>query len=63
MFEQTFLREKVETLLVRTRQAAEGYDAVLGRFVGRPFCEDIEKLCRDKQRHVRLVESLLEVLD
>lgn len=63
MLEQALLREQVQELLAAERQAEAAY-ANLAQGASDPVLkEQLEQLCRDKQRHIRLAERLLEILD
>jgi len=63
MLEQALLREQVQELVAAERQAETAY-ARLVETVSDPALRDqLEQLRRDKQRHIRLAERLLEILD
>jgi rubrerythrin len=62
MLEQSILREQSERLLNSAQQAVGTY-LVLARTQSDPrLREQLQRLCRDKQRHVRLAERLLEIV-
>ena len=62
MLEQALLRERFEELLTRQQQAVDGYSDLARNLSGPAVREKIEQLLREKHRHVRLTERLLELL-
>ncbi len=63
MLEQTALREQVQALLAKERQAEDAYAKLAATAGDAEVRQQIEQLRRDKQRHIRLAERLLEILD
>lgn len=63
MLEQAILREQIQTLLANERQAEQAYAELAGKAEDPRLKTQLEQLHRDKQRHVRLAERLLEILD
>jgi len=63
MLEHTYLREQFESLLVKEKQAAETYGKLAIDLDDPALREKVDQLCRDKQKHIRLTERLLEILD
>ena len=62
MLEQAALREQFQTLLAREQYAAEIYGELAGK-VDPALRDQVEQLHREKLRHVRLTERLLEILE
>jgi len=63
MLEQAALREQFQRLLDTERQAQQVYADLLAKTDDEKIRQEIEQLCRDKQRHMQLAERLLEILD
>lgn len=63
MLEQATLRERFQSLLDRQRQALEVYEAVAGQAPDPGVRKQAIQLKKEKERHVRLTERLLEILD
>ncbi len=63
MLEQALLREQFQMLLHRQKQAAEGYVGLAETLEDRQLKEQVAHLGREKQRHIRLTERLLELVD
>jgi len=63
MLEQAALREQFQQLLATERQAQQVYAELLAKTDDQKIRQQIEQLCRDKQRHMQLAERLLEILD
>lgn len=63
MLEQSELREQVQALLAKERQAEEAYAQLASKVADPATKQQIETLQHDKQRHIRLAERLLEILD
>lgn len=63
MLEQAALREQFQTLLAREQYAAEIYGDLAGKVDDPALREQVEQLYREKLRHVRLTERLLEILE
>jgi rubrerythrin len=62
MLEQAMLREQFTDLLARERQAAEAYARILQQTSDPPVREQLQQMLRDKQKHIRLAERLLEIV-
>jgi len=62
MLEQAVLREQVQTLLEKERQAERAYADMASKVGEASLKAQIEQLRRDKQRHIQLAERLLEIL-
>lgn len=62
MLERAVLREQSERLLDGARRAAETYAGLADASAEPTVREQLQKLSRDKQRHMRLAERLLEIL-
>ena len=63
MLEQAELREQVHSLLAKERQAEAAYAQLASKVADPAAKQQIETLRHDKQRHIRLAERLLEILD
>lgn len=63
MLEHALLRERFEQILAAERQAEDGYARLLGEVSDDGLRRQVEQLCRNKQRHVRLAERLLELVE
>lgn len=62
MLEQALLSEQFRVLLAKEQEVARRY-AELVRIVEDPSLrQQVARLCRDKNRHVRLAERLLEIV-
>lgn len=62
MFEQAVLAEQFERLLFKQQQAARAYAELLKGLEDPQFRHQLDQIHRDKQRHVRLSERLLEIM-
>ena len=62
MLEQMMIREQFQTLLSESRQAAQDYAKLAGRLDNGALRSQVEQLQKDKQRHVRLAQRLLEII-
>ena len=63
MFEQALLAEQFQDLLARARDAEKMY-AGLAECIDDPkLREKVQQVYLDKQRHVRLAERLLEIVE
>jgi len=62
MLEQAMLSERFRFLLSRQEQATRMYDELAAKTVDPDMRQEIQQLVRDKQRHVRLTERLLEIV-
>ena len=63
MLEQALLREQVQELLVKERQAEAAYADLASKVQDPAVKQQLQALRHDKQRHIRLAERLLEILD
>ena len=63
MLEQAQLREHVQALLVKEKQAQAAYAELAAKITDGPAKQQVEALRHDKERHIRLAERLLEILD
>lgn len=63
MLEQALLREQVQALLAKEQQAALAYAELSAKAASDEVREQLAQLHREKQRHIRLAERLLEILD
>lgn len=63
MLEQAMLREQFQALLEQQRQAAQVYADLAGVATDPSVKQDAQQIQRDKERHVRLTERLLEIVD
>ncbi len=63
MLEQAMLRERFEALLEQEQQALAAYEKLIDRVGEGEPREQVEQLCRDKRRHVELVQRLLEIVE
>lgn len=62
MLEQSNLVEEFSSLLDMERQAQQAYSDMAARVPQGPIRQQLEQLIRDKQKHVKLIERLLEIL-
>ena len=60
--EQTMLTETFQGLLERERQARDAYADLIAQASDPEAREQLEQIHREKQRHVELVERLLEIV-
>lgn len=63
MLEQALLREQVQAILAQERQAEKAYTDLVAKITDAAALEELQALLSDKQRHIRLAERLLEILD
>jgi rubrerythrin len=63
MLEQAELREQVQDLLGLERAAEAAYAQLVAKIEDPAIRQQFENLRHDKQRHIRLAERLLEILD
>ena len=63
MLEQALLREQVQALLAAELQAHDAYAELAEKVSDPSLRQQLQTLCHDKQRHMRLAERLLEILD
>jgi rubrerythrin len=62
MLEQETLRERFQAVLVRQQQAWQVYSEFAAATAEKDLKEKVAQLARDKQRHIRLTERLLEIV-
>jgi len=62
MFEQAILAEQFEQLLRKQREIAEAYVALIETTEDPDLREQLVQLRREKDRHVRSSERLLEIV-
>ena len=63
MLEQIQLARQFQTLLNSELQAERAYAELVGKLSDPDLREQVERLCRDKHRHVRMAERLLEMVE
>jgi rubrerythrin len=63
MLEQATLRERFATLLEQQRQALMVYESVAGQSSDPAVRKQALQLRKEKERHIRLTERLLEIVD
>lgn len=63
MLEQAILREQFESLLAMELEAAELYEHLAAQTTEAGVRCEIEHLCREKRRHIRLAQRLIEIVD
>ena len=63
MLEQATLRERFEALLERQRQALAVYESLADHGPDPAVRKQAIQLRREKERHIRLTERLLEIVD
>jgi len=62
VFEQAFLSEKFRHLLDKHQEAVKAYTALMKQVEDPGLRQQVGQLCRDKTRHVRLAERLVEIV-
>jgi rubrerythrin len=62
MFEQAILAEQFRRLLLKQQEAVQAYARLLKEVDDPELHEQVDQICRDKLRHVRLSERLLEIV-
>ena len=62
MFEQALLAEQFQSLLVQAQQAERMYASLAEGLSDQHLLREVERIHQDKQRHVRLAERLLEIV-
>lgn len=62
MLEQAMLAEQFQALLRGERQALRLYGDLAAKVTDPKAQQQLQRLLRDKQRHVRLAERLLEIV-
>ncbi|MFA6132938.1 MAG: hypothetical protein WC869_02835 [Phycisphaerae bacterium] len=64
MLEQALLREQFSQLLAKAQEAEQAYAGLIHAGVRDPHAaQELEQLLADKQRHVRLAQRLLEIVE
>ena len=63
MLEQALLREQIQAYLDAENQAHQAYTRITASTDNPRLREQLEQLGKDTQRHIRLAEQLLEILD
>jgi len=63
MFEQVLLREQLQELLCQEQQAVQFYADLAARLADPPLRRQAEQVHREKLRHLRLAERLLEIME
>jgi len=63
MLEQSVLRDQFQSLLDQQRQAVVLYADLAARTPDPSVRQQAQQLQRDKLRHIRLTERLLEIVD
>ena len=63
MLEQDALRVRFQALLEQERQALSVYESLADRSPDPAVRKQALQLRRDKERHIRLTERLLEIVD
>ena len=63
MLEQAMLRDQFQALLVQEQQAEKVYAELVARITDSELLQQVQQLHRDKQRHIRLTERLLEIVE
>ena len=63
MLEQALLREQIQVLLATETQARQAYTRVTATMDNPQLREQLEQLGKDTQRHIRLAEQLLEIIE
>ena len=61
--EHAMLAESFRDLLEQERQAERTYAELVARADDPGVCRQLELILREKQRHVQLVERLLEIVE
>ena len=63
MLEQALLREQIQALLATENQTQQAYTRLTAATGNPQLREQLEQFNKDKQRHIRLTEQLLEILE
>ncbi len=63
MFEQALLAEQFEKLLAQAEQAEQMYAGLADQADDPDVREQFAELLREKRRHVRMTERLIEIVD
>ncbi len=62
MLEQALLSEQFRVLLAKEQEVAKCYAELIDKVEDPRLRQQVARLCRDKNRHVRLAERLLEIV-
>jgi len=62
MLEQALLREQIQAFLATENQTLQAYSRLTADTGNPQLREQLEQLSKEKQRHIRLTEQLLEIL-
>ena len=62
MFEQAMLSEQFRMLLQKEQEVVNHYTELLKQVEDPRIRQQVAQLCRDKRRHVRLAERLMEIV-
>ena len=62
MFEQAILSEQFQQLLFKQRQIADAYDELLRSAEDPELRSQLDEICRQKLRDIRMSERLLEIV-
>ncbi len=63
MLDQIMLREQFEALLAHQQAALGKYESVAAGNNDPQTKAEFDQLCREKKRHIRLTERLLEIVE
>ena len=63
MLETVFIEEQFQSLLDRAQQAEQMYAALADSAEDPSVRAEMDQLRRDKQRHIRLAQRLLEIVE
>ncbi|MCL2700121.1 MAG: hypothetical protein FWE88_00335 [Phycisphaerae bacterium] len=63
MLEQALLREQIQAFLTTENQTHQAYARLMEATENPQLREQLEQLGKEKQRHIRLTEQLLEILE
>ena len=63
MLEEALLREQFQNLLVKEQEACQAYADLSKQITDPDALQQLQLLQRDKQRHIRLIERLLEIVE
>ncbi len=62
MFEEAILSEQFQRLLLKQQEVANAYSKLLEDLDDPELRSQVDEVVREKQRHVRLSERLLEIV-
>lgn len=63
MLEQALLREQFQQLLSKEQEAQNTYAKMAEKVADPAALQQLQLLQRDKQRHIRMIERLLEIVE